>query len=67
MLVVGAKEAESDQVSYRDRIDGDRGAMPLAQAVAQLKAESESRTIRQTATPIPTLSPTQETAEKHAY
>ncbi len=38
-------------VSYRDRIDGDRGAMPLDQAIAQLKAESEARTIRQTAPP----------------
>ena len=54
-------------VSYRDRIDGDLGAMPLAEAVAQLKAESESRAIRQTAPPVPTASPTQETAEKHEY
>ena len=51
MLVVGIKEAESRHVSYRDRLDGDRGAMPLAQAVAQLKAESEARTIRQVAPP----------------
>src|SRR5207253_2105124 len=51
MLVVGAKEAESEQVSYRDRIDGDRGALPLSQAVAQLKAEDASRAIRQVAAP----------------
>ena len=43
MLVVGGKEAESQTVSYRDRVDGDRGAMPLAEAVAQLKAESDAR------------------------
>ena len=49
MLVVGAKEAESETVSYRDRIDGDRGAMPLSEAVAQLKAETDARTIRQVA------------------
>ena len=49
MLVVGAKEAENQAVSYRDRVDGDRGAMPLAEAVAQLKAESDSRAIRQVA------------------
>jgi threonyl-tRNA synthetase len=67
MLVVGAKEAESEQVSYRDRIDGDQGAMPLAQAVARLKAESDARTIRQSAPPIPTPGPTQDEAEKHAY
>ena len=30
MLVVGAKEAENQAVSYRDRIAGDLGAMPLA-------------------------------------
>jgi threonyl-tRNA synthetase len=52
MLVVGGKEAESETVSYRDRIDGDRGSMPLRDAVAQLKAESESRAIRQVAKPI---------------
>jgi threonyl-tRNA synthetase len=51
MLVVGGKEAESQTVSYRDRLDGDRGALPLAQAVAQLKAESDARTIRQVAPP----------------
>jgi threonyl-tRNA synthetase len=27
MLVVGAKEAENQAVSYRDRVDGDQGAM----------------------------------------
>lgn len=67
MFVVGPKEAETEQVSYRDRIDGDRGALPLAQAVVQLKAESESRSIRQTTAPVPSLTPTEDTAEKHAY
>jgi threonyl-tRNA synthetase len=43
MLVVGGKEAETESVSYRDRVDGDRGAMPLAAAVAQLKAAAEAR------------------------
>jgi threonyl-tRNA synthetase len=51
MLVIGGKEAESQSVSYRDRIEGDKGAMPLAQAVAQLKAEADARTIRQVAPP----------------
>ena len=44
MLVVGGKEAESQAVSYRDRHDGDLGAMPLAEAVARLKAESRRAT-----------------------
>jgi threonyl-tRNA synthetase len=46
MLVVGAKEAEAQTVSYRDRTEGDLGALPLAEAVSRLAAESASRTIR---------------------
>jgi threonyl-tRNA synthetase len=66
MLVVGAKEAESATVSYRDRVAGDRGAMALVEAVSQLKAESESRAIRQAATaPGPVAA--EEQAEQHAY
>ncbi|MFM7593319.1 MAG: threonine--tRNA ligase [Isosphaeraceae bacterium] len=52
MLIVGAKEAEDGSVSYRDRIDGDLGSMPLADAVAKIRHESESRAIRQTVTPM---------------
>jgi threonyl-tRNA synthetase len=66
MLVVGAKEAESRAVSYRDRIEGDKGAMPLGTAVAQIKAESDARTIRQSATP-PAPATSEEGQEKHAY
>lgn len=66
MLVVGGKEAETGAVSYRDRIDGDRGAMPLAEAVAQLRAESEARTIRQVAPPT-ALASVEEQAESHLY
>jgi threonyl-tRNA synthetase len=66
MLVVGAKEAETEAVSYRDRIDGDRGAMPLAEAVARLKAESDARTIRQAAPPLPPA-PDEGQAEQHEY
>ncbi len=66
MLVVGAKEAENKLVSYRDRIDGDRGAMPLEAAVKQIKAESDARTIRQVAPPasepVADVQP-----EQHAY
>ncbi len=66
MLVVGAKEAESEAVSYRDRVDGDRGAMPLAEAVARLKAESDARTIRQAAPPL-TPPPDEGQSEQHEY
>ncbi|MDQ3095075.1 MAG: threonine--tRNA ligase [Actinomycetota bacterium] len=66
MLVVGGKEAETETVSYRDRIDGDLGARPLAEAVAQLKAESDSRAIRHVAPP-PEIAPVEGHAESHQY
>jgi len=67
MLVVGAKEAEQRTVSYRDRIDGDRGAMPLDQAVAQLKTESETRALRHSAPPLPQGGADEELGENHEY
>ncbi len=66
MLVVGAKEAENDQVSFRDRVAGDLGAMPLAEALARLEAECNSRQSRQSAAPLP-AAPGEEGAEDHAY
>jgi threonyl-tRNA synthetase len=66
MLVVGGKEAENRTVSYRDRIDGDRGALPLDRALAQLKAESDQRTIRQVA-PAAADSTVDGHGEQHAY
>ena len=66
MLVVGEKEAETGTVAFRDRIDGDLGARPLAEAVAQLKAESDSRAIRQVAPP-PEFAPDEGHAESHQY
>src|SRR5262249_7982346 len=65
MLVVGAKEAETGSVSYRDRIDGDKGALPLTEAIARLKAESDAHTIRQIA--APTAPPPEELGESHTY
>jgi threonyl-tRNA synthetase len=66
MLVVGAKEAEQSTVSYRDRLAGDLGARPLAEAVAALKAESEARKIPPV---VPAASPSavDDQTEKHAY
>ncbi len=66
MLVVGAKEAEGRSVSYRDRIDGDRGALPLDQAVYLLRTESEARTIRQVAPPLRDEND-ESHGEQHAY
>ena len=47
MAVVGPKEAETGQVALRDRIDGDQGSMPVAEAIARLVQEVDSRTVRQ--------------------
>jgi len=66
MLVVGAKEAETEAVSFRDRIAGDLGAMPLADALARLEAECTSRQTRQSAAPPPPA-PAEEGAEDHTY
>lgn len=47
MAVVGPKEAESGEIALRDRIDGDLGTMKIGAAIAKLKEEIESRTVRQ--------------------
>ena len=43
MLVVGAKEAEAGTVSVRHRGKGDLGPKPLADVIASLQQETESR------------------------
>jgi threonyl-tRNA synthetase len=47
MAVVGPKEAEAGRVALRDRIDGDLGSMPTAEAIARLKNEIVTRQVRQ--------------------
>ncbi len=47
MLVVGPKEAETNSVAVRCRIDGDLGVMTLNDAIAKLVQERDGRTIRQ--------------------
>lgn len=47
MLIVGGKDQENGAVSVRDRIDGDLGAMPIAEALAKLQLEVTERKIRQ--------------------
>ncbi len=47
MAVVGPKEAESGQIALRDRIEGDLGSMPIAEAIARLIKEIETREVRQ--------------------
>jgi len=48
MLVVGPKDAEAGTVSVRDRIEGDLGAMPIAEAIARFQQEIAERTVRKT-------------------
>ncbi len=50
MAVIGPKEAESNCVALRDRIEGDLGAMPIDVAIAKLQKEVADRVIRQVAT-----------------
>ena len=47
MLIVGPRDAENGTVSVRDRVEGDLGAMPLAQAIARFQQEVEQKTVRQ--------------------
>ena len=49
MMVVGEKDAENGTVTVRDRIEGDLGAMPFADAVAKLRQEVAEKTVRQIA------------------
>ena len=49
MLVIGGREAEENKVAVRDRLDGDLGAMPLAEAIAKFQAEIRAKTLRKKA------------------
>jgi threonyl-tRNA synthetase len=50
MLVVGEKEQTAATVSVRDRVDGDIGAMTLAELINRLSNEVKERRIRQVST-----------------
>jgi threonyl-tRNA synthetase len=49
MFVIGGREMEEGTVAVRDRIDGDVGALPVAQAIAKLREEIDTKKIRQVA------------------
>jgi len=49
MFVVGEKDRDAGTVTVRDRLEGDLGAMPLADAIAKLQAEIAAKTVRQVA------------------
>jgi threonyl-tRNA synthetase len=44
MLVVGDREAQSGQVSVRHRKHGDQGAKPVAEFIADVQKQVESKT-----------------------
>ncbi|HUG68330.1 MAG TPA: threonine--tRNA ligase [Pirellulaceae bacterium] len=48
MMVVGPRDIENGTVSVRDRIDGDVGAMTVAQAIEKLQGEIDAKTVRKT-------------------
>ena len=47
MLVAGPRDVEQGTVSVRDRIEGDLGAMDLADAMAKFQDEIAAKTVRQ--------------------
>ena len=47
MLVVGPRDAESKTVSVRDRVDGDKGAVSIDEAIAMFQKEIDEKTVRQ--------------------
>jgi threonyl-tRNA synthetase len=49
MAVVGPKEAETHSAALRDRLQGDLGAMPVADLIAKLSEEVRDRSIRHVA------------------
>ncbi|MCC7085987.1 MAG: threonine--tRNA ligase [Pirellulales bacterium] len=46
MFVVGPKDAEAGTVSIRDRLEGDKGAIPLAAAIEKLQQEIRTKQVR---------------------
>ena len=60
------RRPRTESVSYRDRIAGDLGAMPLDEALNRLKAEADSQRAPTTA-PLPAVLTTEETAQDHTY
>jgi threonyl-tRNA synthetase len=49
MFVVGEKDRDQGTVAVRDRLAGDLGPLPLAEAIGKLAAEIAAKTVRQVA------------------
>ena len=50
MLVVGEKEQNAGTVAVRDRVEGDLGALSIAELLTQLEREIKEKRIRQVST-----------------
>jgi len=50
IFVVGPKDAQAGTVSVRDRVEGDLGALPLAEVIDRLRDEVASKAVRQRVT-----------------
>lgn len=46
MMIVGPRDAENGTVSVRDRVDGDLGAIPIAEAIERFQTEVVNKTVR---------------------
>jgi threonyl-tRNA synthetase len=67
MFVVGGREMEQGAVAVRDRIDGDLGSLPVAEAVAKLRQEIAEKRIRQVAKPMAAVATPEQPAESDGY
>ncbi len=56
MLIVGEKERAAGTAALRDRVEGDLGAMPLAQIIDRFEAEVREKRIREVSHPMANLS-----------
>ena len=65
MLVVGEKDAAEGTVTIRDRLEGDVGAKPVAEAIAKLRAEVAAKTVRQVAEAKPAVVPDRGAANEY--
>lgn len=52
MMVCGPRDEAAGTVSLRDRLDGDLGAMPLDEAITQLRDEVARRAVRHKPKPL---------------
>jgi threonyl-tRNA synthetase len=67
MFVVGGREMEQGAVAVRDRIDGDLGSLPVAEAIARLRQEIAEKRIRQVAKPMAVAAAPEQPAESDGY